>query len=539
MKRISIKEVLVDFIKENKSSIFGYLFFSLAVPISNIYLPHLYGQIISLINQKGVIDKQVKVRFACIFMLWILVQMFWAAMNVIDSKFIPKLRSHIRKYIIERVLDTYRQDYSPDELGGIIAEIVRLPDEIDHMFSNIRNHILPMSFMLVFSIGYFTWTNPLLGGASVIAIGLYLGIAVQYSKKCIPVWDNMNTSHRALHEEINDCLGNLLNIYTANQDDNELSRLDSYEDHFSERHRRAIRCAGNFRLMLNISYIFLFCSINVLSFYLFSKQLMKLNEVVSVLIVSLELISKMSSFIGSIDNIMYEISTIKHVQESLDLLSKHSQPENTSTSVQRPNLDGDIVFRNVGVRYNDTPALSNVTLQFDRGTTTVVIGEIGCGKTSLVNALIRLIPYTGVISINGTDIQDVELGYLREQVLYVPQNPTLFNRSVYENISYGSNVSRETVKETLKRYGMDIDIDRQSGKYGQWLSGGQRQVVYLLRCLFRDPSIIILDEPTASLDSKTKRNIMNILVDLLLHRTVIIISHDQDVLQYANNIVKL
>ncbi len=303
-EKISIKTVLIDFLQQNKASIFGYLFLSLAVPISNIYLPHLYGKIISAINEKGTIDRQVRIRFACIFMLWILVQFFWVAMSVIDSKFIPKLRSHVRKYIVQKVLDTYREDYSEDELGGIMADIVRLPDEVDHMFGNIRNQILPMTFMLVFSIGYFTWTNPRLGAASLVAIGTYLGIAVHFSRKCLPVWADMNASHGVLHGEINDCLGNLLNVYTANQDEQELRRLDKYEDHFLERHRRTIRCAGNFRLMLNLSYIFLFCSINVLSFYLFSRGSMQLSGVVSVLIISLELISKMAGFIGSLDRIM-------------------------------------------------------------------------------------------------------------------------------------------------------------------------------------------------------------------------------------------
>ncbi len=540
-ERISIKEVLVDFLKQNKSSIYGYLFLSLYVPISNIYLPHLYGKIISAINEKRKIDREIRIRFACIFLLWILVQIFWGAMSIIDSKFIPKLRSHVRQYIVQKVLDTYREDYSEDELGGIIAEIVRLPDEVDHLFGNILNYILPMTFMLTFSIGYFTWTNPTLGLASIVAIGMYLCIAIHFVKKCIPTWADMNTSHRILHGEINDCLGNLLNIYTANQDEPELRRLSRYENHFIERHRRTIRCAGNFRLMLNLSYIFLFCSINVLSFYLFSRGLMKLSEVVSVLIISLELISKMSGFIGSIDRIMYELSTIKHVQEALDILSERHAKKVKPLHSYRSALYGDIIFKNLHVSYNDKPILTDINLQIPKGSTTIIIGEIGSGKTSLINALIRLVPYSGDILINGNNIKDIDLGYLREQMLYVPQNPKLFNRTIYENIAYGlaGEVSKADVLQILKKYGIKIDLDRKVGKFGQWLSGGERQIVYLLRCLFRNAPIVLLDEPTASLDWETKQYILNILNDLLIDRTVIIISHDQDVIKYADTIIEL
>jgi len=539
MVEISIKDALVEFLKQNKASIVGYLFFSLATPLTNIYLPHLYGQIISVINERGTIDKEVRIRFACIFMIWILVQMFWTAMNVIDSKFIPKLRSYVRKYIVEKVLDAYREDYSEEELGGIIANLVRLPDEVEYMFGNIRNHILPMIFMFTFSIGYFTWTNPKLGVASIIAISTYLGIAINYSRRCISIWSEMNNSHRDLHDEINDCLGNLLNIYAANQDQQELQRLDKYEDHFFEHHRRTIRCAGNFRLVLNLSFIFLFCSINILSFYLFSKKLIQLNKVVSVLIISLELISKMAGFIGSIDRIMYEMATITHVQKMLDLLSERSTKQSEPTQNQRPDLDGDISYNNVSVDYNASPALKKISFNISKGSTVVLVGEIGSGKTSIINTLIRLIPYTGIVTINRHDIKDIDLGYLREQILYVPQNPRLFNRSIYDNIAYGTDVSRDTVNKTLQRYGLTIDINRRVGKFGQWLSGGQRQIVYLLRCLFRSSPIVLLDEPTSSLDHETKEKILHILHDLLFNRTVVIISHDPDVLKYADTIIEL
>ena len=535
---ISIKEALVDFLKQNKGSVAGYLFFSLATPISNIYLPHLYGQIIAAINEKGTIDREVKIRFACIFMLWILVQMFWSAMNVIDSKFIPNLRRHVRKYIVEKVLDTYREDYSEEELGSIMAELVRIPDEVAHLFGNIRNHILPMIFMLTFSVGYFTWTNPKLGLVSIAAIGSYMTVAVQYSKKCIPAWSEMNDSHQVLHNELNDCLGNLLNIYTANQDKEELVRIDGYEDHFLEKNRKTIRCTGNFRMVLNLSYIFLFCSINVLSFYLFTKKVMKLSEVVSVLIISLELISKMAGFVGAIDKIMYEFATLDHFQKKLDLLG-HRRVLKTQALQQHPDLRGDIVYDGVSLDYGGIQALKNVNLSIKQGSTTVLVGEIGSGKTSIINALIRLVPVQGKVTINGYDIKDTSLDHLRNNILYVPQNPRLFNRTVYENIAYGSNVSRDNVLETLHQYGIDIDIDKKVGKYGQWLSGGQRQIVYLLRCLFRDSPIVVLDEPTASLDHATKESILGILYDLLVNRTVIIISHDPDILKYADTIVEM
>jgi ABC-type multidrug transport system fused ATPase/permease subunit len=538
MEKINITNVLLNFMKENKSSIFGYLILSLAVPLSNIYLPHLYGKIISLINTKKTIDKQVKIRFACIFILWIVVQLLWATMNVIDSNFIPKLRKYVREYIVDQVIEVYRENYEEKELGGIIAEIVRLPDEVDHLFGNVRNHILPMTFLLIFSIGYFTWSNPLLGAASIVSICLYLYIAFKFSMRCVPTWSKMNTTNRTLHNEINDSLGNLLNIYTSCEEKNEKKRLDIKENEFIEYHKQTIQCAGNFRLLLNLSYIFLFFSINILSFYLYSKNIVSLDRVVSILIISLELISKMAGFVGSVDKMMYELSTISNIQELIDSLNVHkSGVEKSNGIITNVPLDGSIEFKNLSISYKGTEILKNFNNKIEKGDVTLIVGHIGSGKTSLINCIMRLIPYNGDIYINNINIKDLDIDYLRRNIIYVPQNPRLFNRTIYENISYGNNATEKQVKDMLYKYKLDIDINKNVGKYGSSVSGGQRQIIYLLRCLFKETPIVLLDEPTSSLDDEIKTFILNILQDLFKNKTVIIVSHDRDLYKYATRTI--
>lgn len=536
MTDISIKNILLDFVKNNKASVLGYAFFSLATPISNVYLPHLYGQLISKINETKEINQDIQIRFAVILLLWVVVQVMWASMNRIDSNFTPKLRAHVREHIVDVVMDAYSQDYSEEELGGILSEIVRLPDEIDHMFHNIRNHILPMTYLLTFSVGYFTYTNPKLGAMATVSIGLYLGLAVYFSRRCMSTWSEMNSSHDYLHGEINDCLGNLLNIYTANQVNYEKERLQECEQDFYEKHRSTILCAGNFRLTLNLSYIFLFCSINIVSFYLYSKRVIDISDVISVLIITLELVSKMAGFVGSIDRIMYEFSTIEHVQKSLNLLAQRHRVSDTN---YKPIINGDIRIENLYLSYGDHPSLRGINLVIPQGSRVALVGEIGSGKTSLINSIIRLTPYTGRIFIGDDDIKSINLGHLRDNVLYVPQNPKLFNRTVWENIAYSTNATKEHVKNLLQQYNIGINPDKNVGKNGQWLSGGQRQIVYLLRCLIKKTPIIILDEPTASLDSVTKNYIMDILADLFIDRTAIIVSHDPEVLKFVDNVIEM
>lgn len=534
---ISIKDVVVDFMSQNKGVLFSYAILSLATPISNVYLPHLYGKIIAGLSEAKTVTNDVKFKFMYIILLWLIVQLMWTMMNIFDSYFIPQLQSHVRKHVVEKVIDTYRENYSEQELGSIMADIVRLPDEVKHMFTDIRNNILPMVYMLVFSIGYFTWSNPRLGLTSIAAISVYVGAAIYYSTTCISIWDEMNASHTVLHNEINDSFGNLLNIYVANQDNAELDRMDTLEENLTEKQRHVIRCTGNFRLALNISYIVLFCSLNILSLWLYSKKLIDIDEVVSTLIISLELISKMSSFVGALDRIMRDATTIRHIQKTLDSLGDGHTPPPRGTD--QPKIGGDIVLKDFGIKYGDVQILKNLDMVFPQNSTTALVGKIGSGKTSIINAIDRLVPYQGNIYIGGQDISDISIDHLRENILYVPQNPRLFNRSIYENIAYGTNVTKQEVQMVLDKYHLDFDLDKKAGKFGQGLSGGQRQIVYLLRCLIRNPSIILLDEPTASLDYTTRDHIMKILKEILLGRTVIIVTHDQELLNFVDNVKEL
>jgi ATP-binding cassette, subfamily B, bacterial len=537
----SLKTVIINFLLENKETLFGYLFFSMAVPISNIYLPHLYGSIISLINKEQTISANVKIRFICIFILWIFLQFFGTALSILDKNFIPKLKNCIREYIAEKIITVYKENYAENELSQVIANIVKLPDLVEQMFDHFRYNILPMGLMLIFSIGYFTWASPVLGAISTASITLYLFIAWKMSYKCVPIWTEMNDNYINLHGNINDCLGNLLNVYTSNQDDAEIEKIKNNDILFGEIHSRAIECTGNLRTILNISYIVLFCGINIVSFWLFSKQKIGLDKVVSILVITLELISKMSTFVTSMDEIGYEFTTIMHAQEELDKLTRTSDTEKGKLIVP---LEGSITFNDVCVSFTKNgktiPVLNNLSFTFNHGTRTALMGQIGSGKSTLINALCRLIPFKGSIFVGNTDINTVNINCLREQILYIPQNPKLFNKTIFENISYGNpSVTKELVQEAFDKYSLDFDLDKSVGKFGTALSGGQRQTIYLLRCLFRNSPIVLLDEPTSALDASSKEHLLKILIDLFTGRTVILITHDNDVLKYMDNIVTL
>jgi len=141
-------------------------------------------------------------------------------------------------------------------------------------------------------------------------------------------------------------------------------------------------------------------------------------------------------------------------------------------------------------------------------------------------------PNSGTIYLQGIPIQNMDVTDLRRRIGFIPQNPVLFNRTLYDNIVYGSShVSKEYVLDLIKNLGLEhifdmSRLDDKVGKHGSKLSGGQRQVVWILRILIQNPEVILMDEPTASIDNQTKEFIYDLFKVVMQNRTVIIVSHD-------------
>ena len=196
---------------------------------------------------------------------------------------------------------------------------------------------------------------------------------------------------------------------------------------------------------------------------------------------------------------------------------------------------GAVEFRNVRFRYReDKPALEDINFVVRAGMRVAIVGESGEGKTTMVDLLERYYePQSGSILIDGTDAKEINLRSLRSQMAYVPQDLTLFHESIGFNIRYGRpTATDEEVHIAARLAHLDTFIDSLPEKYntvvgerGMKLSGGERQRVALARAFLRDPRILILDEPTAHLDSKTEEFVRQALETLMAGRTTFIIAH--------------
>jgi ABC-type multidrug transport system fused ATPase/permease subunit len=212
-------------------------------------------------------------------------------------------------------------------------------------------------------------------------------------------------------------------------------------------------------------------------------------------------------------------------------------------------LTGEIEFDHVAFSYNaDAPVLKDVSFHIKAGQMVGVVGTTGGGKSTIVSLIPRFYdPSAGAVKIDGVDIREYKFHALRDQIGYVLQETVLFAGSVRDNIAYGRDgVTQEQILEAARLANADEFISRMPhgydtmvGERGDTLSGGQRQRIGIARAIIRNNPILILDEPTAALDTESERLVIEALERLMKGRTVITIAHRLSTIRDADKIIVL
>lgn len=212
-----------------------------------------------------------------------------------------------------------------------------------------------------------------------------------------------------------------------------------------------------------------------------------------------------------------------------------------------------IEYHDVSFAYNDVDGepvwvLDHINISIPRGTKTAIVGPSGSGKTTLADLLPRFYdPTDGFISIDGTDISDMNINSLRSNIGVVSQNCILFNDTIANNIAFGlKGVNMEQIREAARTADADEFImqmpqgyDTPVGDHGSALSGGQRQRISIARALLRNPPILILDEATSALDTESQTIVQAALDRAMMGRTTIVIAHRLSTIENADNIIVL
>lgn len=253
--------------------------------------------------------------------------------------------------------------------------------------------------------------------------------------------------------------------------------------------------------------------------------------------------------LGQMVGLLMQYHNAKVALTSLEeVMAKPVERPNDASFVHRPHLKGNIEFHDVQFSYpnSSVAALKGLSCKFAAGEKVVVIGRIGSGKTTLQKLLLGLYqPTEGAVSIDGVDVRQLDPADLRRNVGYVAQDVTLFYGTLRDNIAIGAPFADDAavmaaadaagLTEFVNRHpdGFDMMI----GERGDSLSGGQRQGVAIARAFLMDPPILMLDEPTSSMDFSSEQQFKQRLKEMAAHKTVIIVTHRNSLLDLATRVI--
>jgi ABC-type multidrug transport system fused ATPase/permease subunit len=259
---------------------------------------------------------------------------------------------------------------------------------------------------------------------------------------------------------------------------------------------------------------------------------------------------------GSLGGLPEQIASIQRALGATERVFEIINGEHENINLENHNdskkrVHGDIEFKNVKFTYPTRPdfeVLKNVSFNIKAGETLALVGSSGSGKSTIASLVLRFYDLnSGVYTVDGKNAQDYDLTELREQMAIVPQDVLLFGGTIKENILYGKpNAEMDEVIEAAKKanaYDFIMSFPDQFetivGDRGIQLSGGQRQRVAIAKAVLKNPSILILDEATSSLDSESERLVQEALDKLMVGRTSIVIAHRLSTIKNADKIIVL
>jgi len=442
---------------------------------------------------------------------------------------LPNFAEHITGSIFSFIINNFNYDFENIKIGEIISKITKVPDILFEYSNLLRLDFLKQLFIFLAAFYHYSGIcNSLVIAFAIFIIIHYIYFFVMlkrfylYNKKVHQFQD-------IVYENLNDTMQNISSVYSLNQQENEKKRFYefSFADYKEVFGASYIIYLYSFVLWAIIN-IAMFVILNYLLYRCYKTKMITSNKLVSSFVITWSILSVYQRAIDSAWSLSEVYGSLYNVEEYFNQISENNKSLKTNNSLF---THGDIVISGVYHKYGDNFVLENISFKIKKGEKVAFVGKIGSGKSTLVKLIMGYQPLTlGTITIGGISVNDMSDDDIRKNIFYIPQKPKLFNRTLYENIVYGisSKPSKQDIENIMQLYNISFnkDMDELCGVEGNNLSGGQRQIVWLLRSILCPASILILDEPTSALDPTNKILINSIINKISVNKTIIIVSHD-------------
>lgn len=429
--------------------------------------------------------------------------------------------------------------------GEVLSRATNDIDNIGQTLQQTMGQLLNSLLTIVGVLGMMFWISPLLALVALITVPLSAVVAMRVGKRSQPLFTRQWKSTGELN-------GHIEEMYTGHALVKAFNREEASARAFAE-HNEAL-CQAGFKAQFNSGLMqplmFFVSNLNyvlvaVVGGLRVASGALSIGDVQAFIQYSRQ-ISQPLTQVASMANLVQ--SGVASAERVFELLDAEEQPAERGSSTGPTELKGSVTFEHVSFRYHpDKPLIEDLSLTVAPGQTVAIVGPTGAGKTTLVNLLMRFYELTGGrITVDGISITDMSREELRSGIGMVLQDTWLFGGTIADNIAYGTSraVTREDIEEAARAAHADRFIRTLPDGYdtvlddeGTGVSAGERQLITIARAFVSDPVILVLDEATSSVDTRTEALIQNAMAQLARGRTSFVVAHRLSTIRDADTIL--
>lgn len=487
--------------------------------------------------------------------------MVWLAIGIMIIELISTIGNNINGYLgdmlsiklnkllsykyYEHLLELPQNYFDTEQTGKIVNRLNRSITQITNFMQMLSNNFLQFIFSTVFTliiVAYYSWTIAIL-------LGMLYPIYIFLTLKTSSVWQDYqrkkNINNDIAIGRFAEAIGQIKLVKSYIQEKRELKHLDHRlqkavnlnEPQSRYWHKRDVQR----RVILNIIFFLVYLFIFIQG----ARGEFSAGQAVALILYAMQIRIPLFTISFLVDNTQKAIADSK---DYFDVMSLDTQVDDNENSQELRIQKGAIRFNNVSFKYASKPVLQKLDFDIEPGTKVALVGESGEGKTTITNLLIRLYdPQTGSITIDNQPIININKRSLRSNIGIVFQEPSLFSGTIAENIAYSkpsaSKVQIINAAKAANAHNFITSFDKgyqtEIGERGLKLSGGQKQRIAIARAILKDAPILILDEATSSLDSRSEVEVQGALKRLMNGRTTIIIAHRLSTIAHVDKIITL
>ncbi|MEQ8810954.1 MAG: ABC transporter transmembrane domain-containing protein, partial [Imperialibacter sp.] len=495
--------------------------------------PYVAGKLIDVASGKGswLLNDITSIALALIGIL--LVQSIVSFFRVyffatVSERTVADIRTHLYQKLIRLPMTFYDSKRTGELISRITSDVTMIQDT----FTVTLAELIRQTSILIIGLGLIFYTMPSLS-VFMLATFPVLILAAMFFGRFI----------RKMSKKTQDALANasvvaeetLQSVHTIKAFTNEQYEIKRYRASMSAVVKVALKTATYRAGFISFVIFALFGGIVGVMWYgatLVQNGEMTVGDLLSFVLYTTFIGGSIAGLGDLFGQIQKAIGASERILEILEETEEVESKEQESI-----NIEGEIAYENVTFSYptrKEMPVLKNISFHVPHGSKVALVGQSGAGKSTIIQLLMRFYqPDTGKILIDGKDNQSYSISALRKHIGIVPQEVILFGGTILENIRYGKPDATEDEVVEAARQANALDFilsfpeqfDTIVGERGIKLSGGQRQRIAIARAILKNPSILILDEATSSLDAESERLVQDALEKLMKDRTTIIIAH--------------